>query len=125
MATFAQKTLTIATGSVILDFEQTTLLPERISPHPPHNFVSISTATSPTAGDFTAFVELVPDGGFHEIEVINGTGNSIPATNTGAEVADGDAQAWSFNGNANRVKVVATGVTGVTSVEVIVTMNTD
>lgn len=119
----ARKLFLIADGELIFDTYSSSHAPENILKEYPRNFISIETATTPTAGTFDAFVELVPDGGFHGATVIGGTGTTINGTSIGAEVADGGAEGWSFNGNPNRIKVVATGVTGVTEVYVTISQN--
>lgn len=122
MAKFTRKTLSIATGSVII--ETGSAGPERADPHFTHNFVDISTATSPTAGTFSLYVETSPDSGFKAlVDNLGVDVSTIDATLTGAEVADGAALGWSFNGNPYRIKCVATGVTGVTTVVVVVAQN--
>lgn len=89
-----------------------------------HNFVDISTAISPTAGSFSLYVESAENSGFKRlVDNSNANISTIDATKTGAQVADGEALGWSFNGNPYRIKVVATAITGVTDVDVVVTQN--
>lgn len=122
MSLFKRKEFIIANGEVILTLDDP-LLPARVSSQNDSNMIHISTPTSPTAGTFEAYVELVSNGGFHKAPIIGGTTNVINAANTGAQVADGDADAWAFMGSPYRIKIKAIGVTGVTSVFVVVSQN--
>ncbi len=122
MTVFKRKEFIIADGEI----EFSSLdehLPGRISSKIDTNIISISTPNTPTGGTFECFAELVKDGGFHGVLKIQGSTNSIDATKVGSQVADGDAEAFSFSGSPYRIKVKAIGVTGVDSVNVVITQN--
>ncbi len=122
MSLFAYKEFVIADGEIILSVLDE-YLPGKISSQNDTNMVSISTPDLPTGGTFECFAELVENGGFHGVLKIQGDTNSIDATKIGAQVADGEAEAFSFKGSPYRIKVKAVGVTGVTSVNVVITQN--
>lgn len=115
-----QKEFTIASGEVILSVEDAS--PENISPNHDQNIVSITT-TAALTGSFDCFVEYEKDGGFLGVTPIGGTGTSINAANVGSQVADGAAEAWSFNGSPYRIKITETTVAGAASVTVNVSQN--
>lgn len=119
MAVFVIKQLDIVAGAGEVVFDSDTPEFERLKRDLVHNFVDISSATTPTAGTFTTYVETVENGGFHDLEDVP----VIDATKIGAGVADGAAVRSSFLANAYRIKIVAAGVTGVTSVEVVISGN--
>lgn len=123
MTIFKYKEFVIADGEAILDINDD-FLPAKISSQNDANIVTISTPNAITAGTFSCYVELAKDTGFFGAPKIgDSTVNTIDATKCGATVEDGLVEGWSFTGSPYRLKVVATGVTGVTSVNVVLAQN--
>lgn len=122
MTIFKSKDFTISDGEVILDVNDDHL-PSKISSQNDQNIVVISTPDQATAGTFDCYVELTKDSGFFSVPSIAGSSSSIQADKVGAQVTDGEVQGWSFSGSPYRIKVKATGVTGLTLVKVVVSQN--
>jgi len=122
-----RRLLTIADGEIIIENKNRDKSSEyAMIPDYPHNFVVIRTLdangdpVAAGAGTFEVYVEMQEDFGFTDL--VNGT---IDATKCGgrALLADGEAQVASFDGNANAVKIVAAGVTGAETAEIVVLQN--
>ncbi len=122
-----QRILTISDGEIIVENKNRDKASEyAMIPDYPHNFIVVRTLDAngdpveATGGTFDVFVELQEGFGFTDL--VNGT---IDATKCGGRgiTVDGEAQAASFDGNANAVKVVATGVTGCETAEIVILQN--
>lgn len=119
---FKYKSIDLPSGEVIFDVT-TGEIPEKISSQFPNNIVSISTPDALSGGTFKCFVELVKDGGFFSSAIIGGAQTTVDADRVGATVADGNVDAFSFQGNPYRVKVVAENVNGAASANVVITQS--
>ena len=122
MSLFPKKTFTLADNEVILSITDP-LLPAKISSQYDKNIVMVSTPSTLTAGTFTGFAELTENGGFFAIPQIGAADNELDATKVGAGAPDGEVQAWSFTGSPYRIKIKQTGVTGATTVDIVVSQN--
>ena len=119
MSNFKYKSIDLPSGEAVFSVIEGEYQ-EKISSQFFNNIVAFSTPDALTGGSFSCFVELVKDGGFFSVSQISSAITTVDATKVGATVADGDVQAFSFQGNPYRIKVVASGVTGASSANVVV-----
>lgn len=122
MTSFNYKALPLPDGEVIFDVNAQDI-GEKISSKFIDHIVSISTPSALSNGNFQCFVELVKDGGFHSVNVLGSSVTTLNASNVGATVADGDVDAFSFQGSPYRVKIVATGVNGASECFVVISQS--